>query len=318
VVDLFAWVLNIFSSVGIVIINKQLMAPSGYGFGYATCLTAAHYVVTTMTTCVSRASGSTKKTSLPFSDLMLFTWTANASIISLTASLLLNPVSFYQICKLLIIPFTCLVDYFWLGKVQSMQGVIAILVVIFGVALVTVNDLGTDIPPLGLVMAAFQIATSSMQQIFVGHMQKKHGLSSNELLSNTAPAQAVTLLAIGPFMDRFISSSWVTEYEWHVPSIVFLGISCFFAVLVNISQFMCIGRFSAVSFQVLGHSKTISVLILGFLCFGEHMGGKKLAGMGLAIIGMVAYGMAPKAVEKKPIVKDLEGGNAEDVPAQKS
>ena len=62
--------------------------------------------------------------------------------------------------------------------------------------------------------------------------------------------QGWTLLLIGPFLDRYVSSSWVFDFSYNFPAMVFLLLSCSMAVFVNISQFMCLGRFSAVSFQV--------------------------------------------------------------------
>ena len=54
---------------------------------------------------------------------------------------------------------------------------------------------------LGLVVAAISVVSSGMQQIFCRSMQQKHKLSSHELLSNTAPAQA-SLLAATRLLDR--------------------------------------------------------------------------------------------------------------------
>ena len=48
--------------------------------------------------------------------------------------------------------------------------------------------LGNNVP--GLAVAAMSVVSSGMQQIFCRTMQQKHKLSSHELLSNTAPAQA--------------------------------------------------------------------------------------------------------------------------------
>ena len=62
--------------------------------------------------------------------------------------------------------------------------------------------------------------------------------------------QAWTLLLLGPFLDRYISHGWVFNYDWNVPALTFLALSCACAVGVNVSQFMCLGRFSAVSYQV--------------------------------------------------------------------
>ena len=74
---------------------------------------------------------------------------------------------------------------------------------------------------------------------------------------------------------------------------VFIVLSCTIAVGTNLSQFICIGRFTAVSFQVLGHMKTILVLILGFIFFGkEGLNLHVVLGMVIAVIGMVWYGNA--------------------------
>lgn len=55
---------------------------------------------------------------------------------------------------------------------------------------------------------------------------------------------------------------------------------------------MCIGRFSAVSFQVLGHMKTVCVLILGWVLFDSQLTFKNILGMAMAVIGMVLYSWA--------------------------
>lgn len=74
---------------------------------------------------------------------------------------------------------------------------------------------------------------------------------------------------------------------------VFIILSCTIAVGTNLSQFICIGRFTAVSFQVIGHMKTILVLILGFLFFGkEGLNIQVVVGMIIAVFGMIWYGNA--------------------------
>lgn len=74
---------------------------------------------------------------------------------------------------------------------------------------------------------------------------------------------------------------------------LFIALSCTIAVGTNLSQFICIGRFSAVSFQVIGHMKTILVLTLGFIFFGkEGLNLQVVIGMIIAIAGMIWYGNA--------------------------
>lgn len=74
---------------------------------------------------------------------------------------------------------------------------------------------------------------------------------------------------------------------------LFIILSCTIAIGTNLSQFICIGRFTAVSFQVLGHMKTILVLILGFFFFGkEGLNLHVVFGMIIAVMGMIWYGNA--------------------------
>jgi solute carrier family 35, member E3 len=94
-----------------------------------------------------------------------------------------------QIAKLLIIPFVCLVERFWLGKHFSRAVMGSVAVVVVGVAIVTVSDLQASDNLAGLLIAGLSVVSSGMQQIFCRTMQQKHKLSSHELLSNTAPAQ---------------------------------------------------------------------------------------------------------------------------------
>ena len=81
-------------------------------------------------------------------------------------------------------------------------------------------------------------------------------------------AQAWTLLLLGPFLDRYISHGWVFNYDWNVPALTFLTLSCACAVGVNVSQFMCLGRFSAVSYQVSFHGQMLRMP--PNCCVGPH------------------------------------------------
>ena len=62
--------------------------------------------------------------------------------------------------------------------------------------------------------------------------------------------QAWSLLLIGPFLDRYVVHEWVFQYDYRTAAVACLALSCAVAVGVNVSQFACLGRFSAVSYQV--------------------------------------------------------------------
>jgi solute carrier family 35 protein E3 len=104
--------------------------------------------------------------------------------------------------------------------------------------------------PLGVVVAAVSVVSSGMQQVLCGRIQRTHNLASHQLLANTAPLQGAMLLALGPAVDRLVSGNWVTHAGLSARGLAVLALSCTVSVGVNVSQFMCLGRFSAVTFQV--------------------------------------------------------------------
>lgn len=71
-------------------------------------------------------------------DRIIFAVAANISIASLNLSLMINSVGFYQIAKLLIIPFTAVVQSVWLNESLTLPQAACTAVVLVGVAIVCV------------------------------------------------------------------------------------------------------------------------------------------------------------------------------------
>ncbi|KAK9271261.1 hypothetical protein L1049_026851 [Liquidambar formosana] len=287
--DASAWMFNVVTSVGIIIVNKALMAT--YGFSFATTLTGLHFATTTLMTVVLRWLGYIQPSHLPFPDLLKFVVFANFSIVGMNVSLMWNSVGFYQIAKLSMIPVSCFLEVV-LDKIRySRDTKLSIVVVLLGVAVCTVTDVSVNTK--GFIAAFIAVWSTSLQQYYVHYLQRKYSLGSFNLLGHTAPAQAASLLLLGPFLDYWLTNKRVDAYDYNIVSVMFIILSCTIAVGTNLSQFICIGRFTAVSFQVLGHMKTILVLIMGFFFFGkEGLNLHVVLGMVIAVIGMVWYGNA--------------------------
>ncbi|GLT68140.1 hypothetical protein SLA2020_403980 [Shorea laevis] len=289
VADAAAWMFNIVTSVGIIIVNKALMAT--YGFSFATTLTGLHFATTTLMTAVLRWLGYIQPSHLPFKELLKFILFANFSIVGSNVSLMWNSVGFYQIAKLSMIPVSCFLEVM-MDKIRySRDTKLSIAVVLLGVGVCTITDVSVNTK--GFVAAFIAVWSTSLQQYYVHHLQRRYSLSSFNLLGHTAPAQAGTLLLIGPFLDYWLTNKRVDTYNYTTVSVMFITLSCTIAVGTNLSQFICIGRFTAVSFQVLGHMKTILVLIMGFFFFGkEGLNLQVVLGMIIAVAGMIWYGNA--------------------------
>ena len=63
-------------------------------------------------------------------------------------------------------------------------------------------------------------------------------------------------------------------------------LSCLLGVLVSLTTFLTIGATSSLSYNVIGHLKTVSNLLSGYLIFGDHFSAVQLGGMALALAGI--------------------------------
>lgn len=288
-VDAAAWMFNVVTSVGIIMVNKALMAT--YGFSFATTLTGLHFATTTLMTTVLRWLGYIQGSHLPVSELLRFVLFANLSIVGMNVSLMWNSVGFYQIAKLSMIPVSCVLEVVLDKMRYSRDTKLSISLVLLGVAVCTVTDVSVNAK--GFIAAFVAVWSTALQQYYVHFLQRKYSLGSFNLLGHTAPVQAASLLLLGPFLDYWLTNKRVDNYQYSLISVMFFILSCTIAVGTNLSQFICIGRFTAVSFQVIGHMKTILVLILGFLFFGkEGLNLHVVLGMIIAVVGMIWYGNA--------------------------
>ncbi|KAI4390037.1 hypothetical protein MLD38_002192 [Melastoma candidum] len=300
--DIGAWAMNVVSSVGIIMANKQLMSSGGYAFGFATTLTGFHFAVTALVGLVSNAAGYSASKHVPMWELIWFSLVANTSIAGMNFSLMFNSVGFYQISKLSMIPVVCILEWILHNKNYIREVKIAVVVVVIGVGVCTVTDV--QVNAKGFLCACLAVLSTSFQQISIGSLQKKYSIGSFELLSKTAPIQAAFLVIMGPFVDYMLNGKSVLDYKMTSGALMFILLSCLLAVFCNISQYLCIGRFSAVSFQVLGHMKTVCVLILGWVLFDSALTVKNIMGMFIAVLGMVVYSWAVE-VEKQANAKAL-------------
>ncbi|XP_048129763.1 UDP-rhamnose/UDP-galactose transporter 2-like isoform X2 [Rhodamnia argentea] len=209
--DAGAWAMNVISSVGIIMANKQLMSAGGYAFGFATTLTGFHFAVTALVGLVSNAVGYSASKDVPLWELLWFSIVANISITGMNFSLMLNSVGFYQISKLSMIPVVCVMEWILHNKHYSREVKMSVVVVVIGVGVCTVTDVKVNAK--GSTCACLAVLSTSLQQISIGSLQKKYSIGSFELLSKTAPIQALSLLFLGPVVDYFLNGKSIADYK---------------------------------------------------------------------------------------------------------
>ena len=74
------------------------------------------------------------------------------------------------------------------------------------------------------------------------------------------------------------------SYQFTPANVTAILSSAFLGLLVNLSTFLVIGATSALSYNVVGHFKTVLILTGGCLLFGDDMSLKKLLGIGVTMM----------------------------------
>ena len=141
-------------------------------------------------------------------------------------------------------------------------------------------------------------------------------MNSTQLLHAASPYMAAILAAVALPLDVGLTSSSSSgsrsrdvSADISVSAILFVAsLTCVIAVLVNFSTFLVIGKCDAVTYQVLGHLKTVLVLAFGFFALGDPVTLKNVVGIGVALVGMVAYGMAEAAEKRRATSTDGPSG----------
>ncbi|OIV98055.1 hypothetical protein TanjilG_09548 [Lupinus angustifolius] len=277
--------LSVVSSVSIVICNKALM--SSLHFIFATTLTSWHLLVTFCSLHVALKMRFFEHKPFDHKAVMGFGILNGISIGLLNLSLGFNSVGFYQMTKLAIIPCTILLEILFLGKKFSKRIQFSLGILLVGVGIATVTDL--QLNALGSFLSLLAVITTCIAQIMTNTIQKKFKVSSTQLLYQSCPYQAATLLISGPYLDKVLTDLNVFAFKYTTQVTVVIVLSCLISISVNFSTFLVIGKTSPVTYQVLGHLKTCFVLAFGYIIVRDPFSWRNILGILVAMVGMLLY-----------------------------
>ena len=311
-----ALALSVSSSVSIVIVNKYLI--STLGFPYVTCLTATHMAVTAVALRGAARLKFLEPKPIERRALVKFAALNGVSVAFLNLSLGFNSVGFYQMTKLAIIPCTVGIQQAFYAKRFSREVKASLATLLLGVAVATVTDVRLN--ALGALVSLLAVATTCVSQIWTNTMQKEHGVDSTQLLHAASPYMSAILavvalpLDVGLNGDGAASSGGGDAASAPDASALFVAAvaaaTCAIAVAVNFSTFLVIGKCDAVTYQVLGHLKTVLVLAFGVFALGDDVNARNALGVAVALVGMVAYGAAESAEKRRRSAAALSAAGA--------
>ena len=273
---------NILSVVGIVITNKYLTEVDG--FRYMVFLSALHFGFTMLGTRVLLSMGMFSFKHADIGAVMPVAVGSLLSVAFMNLNLQYNSVGFYQLSKLACIPFTLAVQYIAYNQRISSKVQMCLLPITFGVGYATVYDL--DMNFVGSCFAVCAVVATSMAQIFTSTYQKSLGCDALQLLYHTSPIILVGMIVMCPMFD---DTTGLAEFVYTPGCVYRILLSCCFALGVNISNYLVLGKLGPLTYQVVGHLKTVLILLLGFLMFNKTLDMRNIIGIIIAMTGVVAY-----------------------------
>eukprot|EP01061_Rhynchopus_euleeides_P045178 TRINITY_DN8025_c0_g1_i3.p1 TRINITY_DN8025_c0_g1~~TRINITY_DN8025_c0_g1_i3.p1 ORF type:complete len:363 (+),score=123.56 TRINITY_DN8025_c0_g1_i3:308-1396(+) len=276
--------LNITSAVSIVVVNKKLFGDD-IGFAFPNWLMALHLAGTTVGMEILRQCGMFTLPEQRPSLREIFNiggWQVG-SIVFLNYSLLYNTVGQYQILKLVNVPVVCLLEYFWKQVTYPAKILMSLALLCSGIGLTTAANL--DVSRWGLMFGALAALTSGVMHISVKGMSSS-GLSPQQSCYYVSPVSGL-LFTIVAF--TFDDTRALLKFHVTPTSVALLVASAACAFCINLSMFLIVGRTSPVTYQVVGHLKTLLVLISGVIFFANPVSFKSIVGMAVAMVGVVWY-----------------------------
>lgn len=272
---------NILASIAIIFLNKYIFTKCGMK---TMTLTAIHMIITSLglMICLKMKTFVRKKVSI---DKVLPLSIAYCAFVVFTnLSLEYNTIGTYQLFKVLTTPVVALISWQYYGTKYSRMIILTLLPVVIGVCTHSVNDIKLTL--LGTVIASIGVLSASLYQVWVGERLKELEMNSQQLLFYQAPLSAIILVPFIFLMESLPTYATSEEQKTALTAVISSGIVAF---VVNLSVYWVIKNTSALTYNMIGHMKTVSILVGGFVLFNDTLNLKQFFGIILTLIGLFAY-----------------------------
>jgi solute carrier family 35 protein E3 len=159
---------------------------------------------------------------------------------------------------------------------------------------------------LGAVIAGIAAITTASYQTMIATYQQTHQVSAIQLSHRVALPQflmcffCAILMETGGYHNIF-------QQEYPLSQVLLIGLTGLFAVLGVIVSFALIGATDSVTFQVIGHLRSVLLFAFSLFLFPEYYEGKrarvkKCLGFAVSMLGVILYSFFEvriKATEKR-------------------
>jgi solute carrier family 35 protein E3 len=180
-----------------------------------------------------------------------------------------------------------------------LQVVASVILVCLGIGIATVTDSKLIKNLYGLFVGLAATLITALYQMWAGSKQKELQASSMQLLHQYTPQAALILGLLIPLMEPVgwgsltgtaaaaDAGKTILSYNYTPAAVGAIVVSALLGLLVSLSTFLVIGCTSSLTYNVVGHLKTVIILTGGCLFFGDEMPLKKLLGVCVAMSGII-------------------------------
>lgn len=303
---------SIAASVSLILLNKIVM--NKFQFKYVMALSAFHFLATAAFSRISASFGLfvPKRHSMPPIVVFAVAFAGTASVVFMNLSLHKNSVGFYQMTKLLCIPYMVAHTRFVKGTKISLELLLSLFFILCGVGIATVTDIQFNTE--GTIYGLVAVISTAQFQIWQGTKQSEYSLNPMQITDIIMPVQFVLCSILSLLIESSLISQQehgtIETFEWSSILVYLLLLTAAIAVAVNVLSFALIGKTSAVTYQVVGHFKTILTLVGGYFIFTAgktETSFTNVSGILIGLFGMYLYGDVKTNAEEPTLLYKFTG-----------
>ena len=282
--------ISICGSTTLILLNKKIM--STYHFGFPTFLTSYHFFLTwILLEIMGRMQLFSFAPQVTNSARWFMGLFGVVSIVAMNFNLKMNSIGFYQLSKLCTIPCMVVYKYFFQNQKTPANTLGSLSILLVGLTLFTVNDVQFNL--LGSLVALLAVVTTTIYQTQTNLLQKRFECSGVQLNHAVAMQRFVIALVSATVIETNGEHN-ILEHKFEPEEVLMILFTGCLAVMGNTVGFSLIGKAGPITFQVVGHVKTMTIFIFGLMLFPpveepREKKIKKIFGLCVSMVGVILY-----------------------------
>jgi len=286
VINIIIIIINTLAAVGVVFLNKAVFKYPQFQ-NAPVSFTCSHFLCTSTVLWIAshRPFNLFEPIRISIIKILPLSIAFCAWVLLNNLSLLYNPISFYQLAKIMTVPCVVVLNFIVFKAAIDLKTALCLISVCFGVALTNTGEGAEKTTTiLGSCIAVAAFVATAVYQIWIQKKHRELRVTSPQLLLCQAPLGAGLLLFFVPFSDQLPDPRTVPVDGW-----LTLLASALMASVLNLTAFLVIGRTSTITYNVVSNLKTVIILCLGWISDGRKLSQRDLTGIVFAVGGAFVY-----------------------------